>query len=251
MKASQKVVLISGGGSGIGLALARAFLNAGSKVIICSRNSQKLQRLRDHTPDMDTFTCDVTNDEQIKSLLDHCEKEYRGIDILINNAGMMTSFDYNNGEISVEHQMNEVNLNFSSPIKMTQYFLPSLLQKEESAIINVSSGLAFVPLASSPVYSASKAALHSWTQSLRWQLKKSSIKVFELMPPLVDTEMVNGKEFSSSGKMSPEKLAIIFMKAFYKNKFEVAPGQASLLRFMSRFVPKTVFKQLNKRLSHR
>jgi len=247
MQTNKKKVLITGGGSGIGLALAKSFLNAGSKVIISGRNLEKLQKVKQEMPQIEIAQCDVTNNEQIRALLDKCNNDFDGIDILINNAGISQHFDYKKDNFAIEHQIKEVDIDFNGPIRMVHYFLPSLLKQKEAAVVNVSSGLAFVPLAYLAVYCATKAALHSWTRSLRLQLQGTTVKVFELMPPLVDTEMV--EEFKDFPKMKPDKLALDFMKGFKNDKYEITPGQASQLKMMNKWAPGFIFKQLNKSFS--
>ena len=169
-----------------------------------------------------------------------------GIDILINNAGIFHIFDYKNGNFGIGQQVKEIDINLNGPIKMLHYFLPSLLEHKEAAIVNVSSGLAFVPLTAAPIYCATKAAIHSWTRSIRWQLKDTGIKVFELMAPLVDTEMV--QELKEFPKMQVDVLANKFMMGFLNDKFEITPGQASQLKMLSRWTPGFIFKQLNKNI---
>jgi len=246
MQTNDKKVLITGGGSGIGLILAKTFLNAGSKVIICGRNLEKLEIVKQELPKIEIAQCDVTSDEQIKALLDQCKEVFNGIDILINNAGILQIFDYKNGKLSIEQQVKEIDINLNGAIKMVHYFLPLLLERNAAAIVNVSSGLAFVPLTAAPVYCATKAALHSWTRSIRWHLKGTRIKVFELMPPLVDTEMV--QELKGFPKMQLDELATKFMKGFKNDKFEITPGPAGQLKMLSKWAPGFIFKQLNKNI---
>lgn len=246
MKASNKTVLITGGASGIGIALAEAFLKENCKVIICGRNKAKLEKAKAEFPSLEIAVCDVSDDHSIQKLKKTCLDAFQGIDILINNAGVMNMINYLDYERTIDQQINEMNIDFGGPIKMTHYFLSDLLKKEESAIVNVSSGLAFVPAANMPVYSASKAALHSWTQSLRLQLVNTNVKVFELMPPFVATEMVD--HFKGHSMMSSERLATTFMKGFKKNQLEIVPGTAKMIKHMSRIFPSIVFDQLNKRL---
>ncbi len=246
MQTKEKKVLITGGGSGIGLALAKSFLNAGSKVIVCGRNLEKLEKVKQELSSIEIIQCDVTSDEQIKALLHKCKEDFDGIDILINNAGIFHIFDYKNGDLDIDQQVKEIDINLNGPIKMLHYFLPSLLEHKEAAIVNVSSGLAFVPLTAAPVYCATKAAIHSWTRSIRWQLKDTGIKVFELMAPLVDTEMV--QELKEFPKMQVDVLANKFMMGFLNDKFEITPGQATQLKMLSRWTPGFIFKQLNKNI---
>lgn len=246
MNLSNKRVLITGGGSGIGLAIVKELLENGADVIACGRNKAKLEEAKSSHPKLHIEVCDVTDDSQIAQLAKIIASE-GGIDILINNAGVFENIDYTTKNQSMDLQEREINIDFVGPIRMTHHFMPMLKSKSESAIVNVSSGLAFVALASAPVYSATKAALHSWSQSLRYQLSASGVKVFELMPPLVDTEMVS--QFEGQEMMAPNELAKAFVKGFKSNKFEMTPGQTGLVKIVSRFAPKLAFKMLNKQMS--
>lgn len=244
MKTAGKRVLITGGGSGIGLHLAKVFLENGSKVIITGRSLAKLEQAKQEHPELEIAQCDVTNDAQIQALLDRCNSEFGGVDILVNNAGILNEFNIAEGTFPVTHQLKEIDIDFGGPVRMVHYFLPNLLEKSEAAIVNVSSGLAFIPFAVSPVYSGTKAALHSWTLSLRKQLASTNVKVFELMPPVVDTEMTDNLE--GIPKMTPEKHADLFMKGFLNDKLEITPGISLGLKVMSRVAPKLAFNLLNR-----
>lgn len=244
MQTVGKIVLITGGGSGIGLYLAKEFLKNGSKVIITGRSLTKLEQAKAEHPELEIAQCDVTNDAQIQGLLERCNTEFGGIDILVNNAGVFNQFDVTKGTFPISHQLKEVDIDFNGPIRMVHYFLPSLLQKPEAAIVNVSSALAFIPFAIGPVYSATKAAIHSWTLSLRKQLAATNVKVFELMPPVVDTEMTDNLE--GIPKMAPDKHASLFMKSFLSDRLEITPGISLGLKIMRRVAPKLAFNMLNR-----
>ena len=244
MQVLEKTVLITGGGSGVGLHIGKEFIKNGAKVIACGRTMAKLEQARAENPSLEIAECDVTSEAQIKTLLEHCDSKFGGIDILINNAGIFQAFNVNDNNTSLKHQLNEVDIDFNGAVRMVHYFLPNLLKKPEAAIVNVSSGLAFVPLAMAPVYSATKAAMHAWTQSLRHQLTKTNVKVFELMPPVVDTDMVSDLE--GLPKMPPNKLASAFLKNFTADKLETTPGQSSQLKMMRRLAPNFIFKMINK-----
>lgn len=244
MEINNKTVFITGGGSGIGLAIAQKFLLEGARVIICGRNEEKLAHAKKETPELHTEVCDVTNDEQIIGLMKKLQSDYGGVDILINNAGVFESIDYGAGSPSMSVQEKEIEIDFVGPIRMVNHFLPMLKAKKDAAIINVSSGLAFVPLASAPVYCATKAGLHAWTLSLRHQLRKTSVKIFELMPPLVKTEMV--ADFEGQQMMDPKILANACYKGVKNNDFEITPGQSSQLKMMSRLAPRFIFNAVNK-----
>ncbi len=244
MNTNGNTVLVTGGGSGIGLALALAFLKNENNVIICGRNLNKLEQVKKRHPAIEIFQCDVADNDQIKKMAAFCEKQYGGINVLVNCAGVFKLFNYTKGTISIEDQLSEINNNFGGPLRMIHYFLPQLLQTNNAAIVNVSSGLAYVPLTISPVYSATKAAMHAWTRSLRWQFKNTNLKVMELMPPMVDTDLLPDK-FRTQPLLKPEKLAEEFMIGFKCNQEEILPGQAKLLKTMSRMAPKFIFKKLN------
>lgn len=244
MKLDNKIVLVTGGGSGIGLAISNALSENGAQVVICGRNNSKLEKAKQQNPKLNVEVCDITQADQIKNLAAVLEKKYGGIDILINNAGMFGQVDYKEPDRSFEIQEREIDVDFTSPIRMIHYFLPMLRTKKEAAVVNVSSGLAFVPLALAPVYCASKAALHTWTKSFRHQMADTKIKVFELMPPLVETEMV--ADFKGQKMMEPGVLASEFLKGLVADKFEITPGQSSQLKMMSRLAPKFIFRMLNK-----
>jgi uncharacterized oxidoreductase len=241
---NNKIALVTGGGSGIGLAISKALLGKGVRVIICGRNTNKLEQVKQQYPKIEIEECDITNTGQIKSLLSVLEEKHGGIDLLVNNAGMFGQVDYSQLIDSFDMQEHEINVDFTSPLRVIHYFLPMLRGRKEAAVINVSSGLAFVPLALAPVYCASKAALHAWTRSFRHQMAHTNVKVFELMPPLVETEMV--ADFKDQKMMKPEALANDFVKGLLADTLEITPGQSSQLKMMSRLAPGFIFKAVNK-----
>ena len=247
MKSSGNTILITGGGSGIGLALAKKFLAHDNTVIITGRNLSKLKKVQTEHSALHIAQSDVTDVASIKAVVERCQKEFGGIDVLVNNAGVFHAFDISDENYPFEKQEQEVDIDFMGPIRMVHHFMPVLKQRPEAAIINVSSALAFIPLSMAPVYSATKAGVHAWTQSLRKQLEahKSNIKVMELMPPVVDTEMVADLS-DDFPKISPEKLASDFWKGYLNNKAEITPGQSSQLKLMRRLAPGFIFNAVNK-----
>ena len=244
MKASDKSVLITGGGSGIGLALAREFLKNGNKVIITGRNLRKLEAAKKAHPALHIAQNDITNVEQIESLVERTKTEFGGIDVLVNNAGVFHTYDVKDESYPFEKKLQEIDIDFAGPVRMVHYFLPQLKERREAAIINVSSGLAFIPLTMAPIYSATKAGIHAWTQAIRLQLEGTNIQVIELMPPVVDTEMVS--DLIDFPKMAPEKLVEAFWKGYVKNQTEITPGQSAQLKLMRRLAPGFIFSQINK-----
>ncbi|WP_026777778.1 SDR family oxidoreductase [Polaribacter sp. Hel_I_88] len=249
MKQSQQIVLITGGSSGIGLALAKKFMENDNTVIITGRNLSKLKAVQKAFPKIHIYQNDVTNDIEVKILDDNIQEKFGGIDILINNAGIMNLVNAGNENNDLQKQMQEIEINYNSPIRLLHYFLPQLKTSNNAVLVNVSSGLAYVPFAQAPVYSGTKSALHFWTKGIRPQLKPYQIKVVELLPPVVDTPIfdnIGAPEKSNFNPMPPKKLAKLFWKDFIKGKEKMTPGLSNQLKLMSRLTPKFIFNQMNK-----
>jgi uncharacterized oxidoreductase len=235
-------VLVTGGSSGIGLALARALAGEGTSVVITGRNEQRLAEVADSDPAIEAVVCDVTDDDQIRALRAHIAG-IGGIDMLVNCAGVMHFFDVTSDH-PLEHQLQEIDIDVSGPVRMVDTFLPDLLDRR-STIVNVSSGLAWVPYAPAPVYSGAKAFVHAWTISLREQLKNTSVRVVELLPPVTDTPLAEGLD-PNFKRMAPDDLAAAFMQGLRRGRDEIAPGQSVQLKWLSRVAPGFIFGQLNK-----
>lgn len=189
MKTSGKTVLITGGGSGIGLAIAERFYKAGNKVIICGRREEKLQEAKDRFPKLHTRVCDVANEADRKLLFDSIVNEFPELDVLVNNAGIQQRVNLQslNPDWSYYHQ--EIVSNLEAPIHLSLLFLPHLLKKKEGTVINVSSNLGVTPAAWVPIYSATKAAMHSFTMSLRLQLAETNVNIVEVLPSAINTDL--------------------------------------------------------------
>ncbi|MEW5817063.1 MAG: SDR family oxidoreductase [Spirochaetota bacterium] len=230
MKTTNNIVLITGGSSGIGFALAKKFLKENNSVIITGRNKDKLAKIRNDFPDIKTEIADMTHPFMLEQLV----KKYMDVNILINNAGIQYNYNFVDQNNSPDLIETEFHTNLIGPIYLIKLFLPQLLSKEIAAIINVSSGLGLVPKQSAPVYCGTKAGLHIFTKSLRWQLESTNIKVFEIIPSLVDTAMTKGRE---SGKISPEELVDEFCKKFKCDSYEILIGKVKLLYVINRFLP--------------
>ncbi len=249
MKISGNTILITGGASGIGYEMAKEFIKRKNTVIVTGRNEQKLQKAKKELNGLITFKSDVSNPNDVKELYDQVAKDYPELNILINNAGVMYTIDLQKHKLSATDLTKEIDNNVKGTIWMNDAFISLLKKNKNTATVTVSSGLAFVPLAISPIYCASKAALHSYTLSLREQLRNTDIKVFELAPPATETELLkNFKESDMKGisLMSVQNMVAGFMKGFENDTYEICPGQSSQLRFMSRFFPSFILKQLSK-----
>lgn len=238
MKLTGNTILITGGGSGIGLALAGAFLERQNKVIIVGRNEAKLKKAKVQHPELDYYVCDVSDDEQLAQMVEQVTAQYPQLNFIINNAGQMHWYDVQK-ESSVDYskQKGEILTNFWATVHLSQRMIPHLLQQKEAAILNVSSGIAYVPLPATAVYSSTKAAVHFYTQSLRWQLRKTPIKLIELLPPGVHTDMVQGIEMSMP-MMKTEELVRQTMAALAKKDSpEIKPGMTAMVSRMVRILP--------------
>jgi len=235
--------LVTGGSSGIGLHLALALAEAGAEeVVITGRNPERLAAAAAQHERLTAAVCDVTDDAAIIALRDELAGR-GGVDMLINNAGVFHGFDVTLG-YPLEKQLQEVDIDVNGPLRMVHHFLPGLLERP-SVLVNVSSGLAFIPLAQAPVYSACKAFVHAWTQGLRAQLAGTSVRVMELMPPVVDTPMVAELD-PSFPRMAPEVLASAFVAGLRGRSDEITPGQSGQLKWMRRIAPGFIFGQINK-----
>lgn len=249
MKLNGNTILITGGSSGIGFEMAKQFLAAKNKVIITGRNLDKLEKAKQKLGDVTIIQSDVSQPDSIKKLYGKVSKEYPDLNILINNAGIMFTINLQDHNLSAEELTKEIDINVKGIIWMNDIFLPLLKKNKNAATVMVSSGLAFVPLPISPVYSASKAAAHFYTLALREQLRNSTVKVFELAPPTTETEMLAGfneEDMKGISSMKVETLVAAFLKGFSKDKYEICPGQSSQMKLMSRFFPSFILKQLSK-----
>ena len=248
MKLHNKTILITGGTSGIGLELAKQLLQRGNTVIVTGRDPAKLAAAKRQLSEVHTFESDVSDPEAIVALHDRLIAQFPLLDTLVNNAGIMRNLSLNTDR-TLNDVTREIEINLSGPVRMIQQFLPHLKTRKGALIINVSSGLAFIPMSIAPVYCATKAALHSFTQSLRVQLEDTGVTVVELAPPGVETPLFRG-EFAEETKgqkaMDVAVLAQHAISGIEAGKLEIRPGLSNVLNVMSRIAPHFMFKQLTK-----
>ncbi|MGH8156867.1 MAG: SDR family oxidoreductase [Rhodanobacter sp.] len=250
MKLEQRTVLITGGTSGIGHELARQLLARGNTVIVTGRDPSRLAATAAALPGVHTFCSDVADPEQVAALRVQVLEQFPGLDTLVNNAGVMRNLDFNRVE-RIEDITREVDINLSGLIHVTQQFLPKLRSQPHALLINVSSGLAFVPFPSAPVYSASKAAVRAFTRALRVQLRSTgaSVKVVELAPPGTETPLFRDEfeaELVGQKGMDVELLVRKAIKCIESGSDEVRPGLSNVLELMSRLMPELMLGQLAK-----
>lgn len=191
MKLTGNTILITGGGSGIGLAFAERFLNTGNQVIVCGRREEVLEQAKEKFPGLITRVSDLNHESERMALFEWVTANYPEVNVLINNAGIQQRFNVlkDDAKNNWSYFNNEITTNIEAPIHFSMLFAPFFAAKEAAAIINVTSGLAFTPFAIAPIYSASKAALHSFTMSLRHQLSETTVEVIEVAPPAVNTQL--------------------------------------------------------------
>ncbi|HUD23099.1 MAG TPA: SDR family NAD(P)-dependent oxidoreductase [Acidobacteriaceae bacterium] len=188
MNLTGNTILITGGGSGIGRALAEQLHQRGNEVIIAGRRSAALNAVTASNPGIKSITLDVEDPTGIRSAVTQLTQDFPALNVLVNNAGIMRPENIQSASTVDAEAIVATNL--LGPIRLTAALMPQLLKQPSAAILNVSSGLAFVPLAATPTYCATKAAIHSYTQSLRYQLKDTPIQVIEIIPPWVATELM-------------------------------------------------------------
>ncbi|ASK30249.1 short-chain dehydrogenase [Chryseobacterium sp. T16E-39] len=228
MNITNNTILITGGGSGIGLEIAK-LLNPSNKVIIVGRNKEKLDNAAKGLENVFTIQADITSESDINRLVEEIKTSFGELNILINNAGNAYAYTLSDSSDTYTKAVAEFTTNYFAPIRLTEKLLPLLKQQNDAAIVNVSSIVAFIPGSHVPTYSDSKAALHSYTRLLRYELAKDThIKVFELMPPLVDTDFsveIGGRENGIPASVVAEDL----VKGLQEDTYEVRVGDTEVV----------------------
>jgi uncharacterized oxidoreductase len=246
MNITNKTVLVTGGGSGIGFEIAKLLSQKGNKVIITGRNEAKLQKAASQLNNVSFIVADVTSEADIDNLVDKINNEYGGLDILINNAALANVYHLGEAVDAYDKASAEMETNYLSIVRLTEKLLPALKKSKEAAIVNVSSIVAFVPGVNLPTYAASKAALHSYTRALRHTIsKKTGIKIFELMPPLVDTEL--SVEIGGENGIPPLEVAEGLIKGFENDEYEMHIGNTADFYKLYLQSPQEALIALNKR----
>lgn len=248
MKLERKTILITGGTSGIGLELAKQLRQRGNTVIVTGRDHEKLEVASHKVPGIFIYRNDVADESDIRALYEQVTTKFPELDVLINNAGVMRNLDLQQPR-DLYDVTREIEINLNGPIRLVQQFLPHLKSRKSALIVNVSSGLAFVPFPISPIYSAAKAGLHAFTRCLRIQLRNTSVSVVELAPPAVETPLLRGEfaeEMKGQKGMDVTKLAQMAIAGIEAGKLEIRPGLSNVLKVMSRIAPSLILNQMAK-----
>lgn len=242
MKTNNNTILITGGGSGIGLETARKFSALGNKVIIAGRNIEKLNAAARSLDNVSVIQCDLTVKSELDALVQQVESLYPELNVLINNSGSAYQYSLDENSDAYEGARKEMEINYLAPVRLTEMLLPVLKKNAAAAVINITSVVAIVPWAVMPTYSASKAALQSYTRLLRLSLSKSDVKVFEVLPPLVDTEFAKNIPVD---KMPPAAVADAIVSGLAEDKFEIRIGFSDHFYNINKESPEKAFNALN------
>lgn len=246
MNLSGNTVLITGGASGIGFAFAERFLKAGSEVIVCGRRAEKLAEAKAKYPQLHTRVCDVAVEADRRALFEWVRQEFPHLNVLVNNAGIQHRMNLLEADpTNWSYYAQEIAINLEAPVHLCMLFAPLLSGKSGATIINVSSGLAFTPMASAPIYCATKAALHSFTMSLRHQVAGQNVAVLEVIPPAVATDL-GGAGLHTFGAPLNEFADAIF-EGLAKGDLEIGYGTAARSPRMSREEIDEAFIRMNNR----
>lgn len=243
MRTTGNTILITGGSAGMGLEMARLFVANGNKVIITGRDENRLKAAAAQLGDVIAITFDVTKESDVNALVKRIADDFPELNVLINNAGRAFAYNLSGEAGAYEKAADEMMTNYLSVIRLTEKLLPLLEKQTASAVVNVSSITAYAPNAYISTYSATKAALHSYTQSLRLALADTSVKVFELMPPLVNTDF--SSEIGGEKGIAPSVVAEDVLDAMTNNRFEIRTGATEDIYQLSLADPEMAFKAMN------
>ena len=243
MKLTGRTILITGGSAGIGLAFALKFLELGNEVIVTGRRQEALDAVKAKHPKLHTIKSDVADPAQIAALAARVKADFPRLDVLMNNAGIFANKNLRAPAPDLAALTTEMNINVGGVVRTTSAFI-DILTTNKGTLINVSSALAFVPLPSAPIYSATKAAIHSYTQSLRFQLEETGVEVIELMPPGVKTDLTAELSEGGVSLMTTDELVKQSFASLKAGSLEIHPGQAKQLAFLRRLAPGFINRQL-------
>jgi uncharacterized oxidoreductase len=250
MKMSANTILITGGTSGIGFELAARLLKLGNRTIVTGRDQRKLDDAQRKLSGIYAFQSDVSDPKEIPLFYDTVVTTLPELNVLINNAGIVRKMNLQGTASSLEDFSREIETNLIGPIRSVRQFLPLLKAQKTAAIVIVSSVLAFVPFPLFPIYCAAKAGLHSFTQSLRVQIKDTGIKMVELAPPLTQTPVL-AKDFQVEDLMGVRAMDVAKMvdraiRGLEGDQLEIRPGLSNLLKLMSRVAPQFILNRFSK-----
>jgi uncharacterized oxidoreductase len=246
---TSKIILVTGGGSGIGLELTRQLVALGNTVIICGRDAGRLAEAVRLTG-AEAITGDVTVAEDQERILSDIEAQHGRLDLLINNAGIFLAYDFRTDPDTLQKIESEIAINATAPLTLTRRALPLLEKSRQPGVLFIGSAVAFVASPGTPVYSGTKALIHHCAQTLRHQLQPHGITVFEALPPVVDTDMASVLKSDNFKKMKPADLVREILAGLRRNRTEMLLGQSRQIKLLSRIAPAFLFRQFAKTEFH-
>ena len=243
-----EVVLITGGGSGIGAGLAAAFHERGSQVIVAGHGRERVEAVAARHSGMEAEVVDVADPEQVVALAERVGERWPELTTVISNAGIQHLFDFAGpGPLDAAELGREVDVNLKGVIYVANTFLPLLKAQPRSRLVNVGSGLGYVPLAAAPIYSSTKAAVHSFTIALRRQLRSSTVQIVELIPPVVVTDLHRNLDRIPPRAMELDAFVAAAMAGLDAGREEIVVGLAKALRIFSRAAPSLGLNVVNQK----
>lgn len=240
---TANTIVITGGSSGVGLELARQFVQQKNTVIICGRSEQKLADAVRQIPGLITYSCNIAEPAACRSFYEWVKHNHPGCNILINNAAIAYTASFLQDDQAIEKAEEEFQTNVLAPIHLTKLFSPLLLQHKLPVLVMISTGLVYAPKASYPFYNATKAALHSFSQTLRMQAATTPLKVIEALLPVVDTPWHKGSVPESA--ISATQAATEIIAGIHKGKNEIRVSKVALLYWIARMAPNLAVKIIN------
>ncbi len=240
----NNTILITGGSSGIGLELAKQLVKKKNTVLICSRSVDKLERAKQQIPELHYLQCDITSPEECEKLRNWIKADHPYCNMLINNAAIVTRTNFFEDEDAVPHAETVLNTNLLAPIRLSKLLMPILEKNKNPQIINITTGLAYIPRTSYTYYCATKAALHSFTQVIRAQSVGRDLQISEVLMPVVDTPFHEGNPPAIA--ISPQKAVEEMLRGLEKGRDEIRVGKVKILYFLSRLAPGFAFEMLNR-----
>ncbi|WP_186757528.1 SDR family oxidoreductase [Echinicola salinicaeni] len=243
MQLHNNTIFITGGSSGIGLELAKRFIEKGNKVLVCGRSKVKLDKAKQMLPELVVYQCDISVKKECRRLFQRISVEYPDCNVLINNAAIVHRTNFHEDEDMVNKAELEIATNLIAPIVLTKLFLPLLLKNSGSYIINISSGLVYSPKAAYPIYNSTKAGLHSFSQTMRMQCEHSSLSLVEVFMPVVDTPWHSGNVPQMA--ISVDQAVRKMLKGLEKGQMEIKVGKVKMLYWLHRFFPSLASKVIN------
>lgn len=244
MELKNRTILITGGTSGIGLEFVKQLTEQGAKVLVTGRKPEALHAAKQQFPTIEIFQSDVSKAEDIERLYAEVTGRFPELSMIVNNAGLMRLIDLQDETMDLENINREIATNLSGTIWMAHTFLPHLKKQKEAAIVNVSSAIAYMGYSVAPIYSASKAAVHTYSQMLRLQLQQTAVRVIEIVPPGVNTALQDDWVMKPNPRqmMNADNMVRQAVRGILKDKSEIRPGLSGVVRWVSRIAPKFLMR---------